>query len=622
MNAIIEKLDSSDPASRSLDLIHENTSKLKALFPEIVVEGKIDFTILQSILGEEIEARDEAYRLTWAGKSEARREAHKPGTGTLRPVKAESVNWDSTENIYIEGDNLEVLKLLQKSYSGKIKMIYIDPPYNTGNDFVYKDNYTDNLKNYQEITGQLDAAGNRLSSNSDSDGRYHSNWLNMIYPRLRLARNLLKDDGVIFMSIDDNEVENLKKVAHEIFGEENFLTSFIWRRRRTQANLARHIAPVHDYILIYSKNSAALKLNRIPFSKEYISKTFSNPDKDKRGLYQTGPLARPDGSGNRSYELTMPNGRKITAKWSCSQATFDQLVKEDRLVIPRDGQGMPRKKIFLSELEGMLPNTWLDTIASNDDGAKEIAELFGSNAFFSYPKPTKLLEFLLNFGSSDNDTVLDFFSGSASLAHAVFNLNSSTEAARKFILVQLDEPVDKESVPFKAGFRTIAEIGKERVRRAAKKIAEAFSEKAKETDLGFRVFKLGSSNIKTWDGNPDELETSLFDTVSNIKSDRSEEDVLYEILLKYGFDLSVPIVEKNIDGIRVFLSRSTDSDSLFLCLADGITSKTAEGIGEWKKELSLSNCRVIFKDSGFTDVEKTNSVQTLKRFGITEIKSI
>jgi adenine-specific DNA-methyltransferase len=615
----LEKITRGDEQTKSLDLVSENINKLRELFPEIVTEGKIDFKALQEILGEELEEGEEYYRFTWAGKAQARREAHKPSTGTLRPCKEESVDWDATQNLYIEGDNLEVLKLMQKSYANKVKMIYIDPPYNTGKDFVYKDNYKDNLKNYQQVTGQVDDEGNKISTNSDSDGRYHSNWLNMMYPRLRLARNLLKDDGVIFMSIDDGELENLKKIGHEIFGEENFLTSFVWRRRKTQANLAKHIAPVHDFILIYSKNFQKLNLNRIPFSEEFIKKSFSNPDKDNRGLYQTGPLARPANSSNKEYELTMPNGRKITAKWSCSQSTFDELVKDNRLVIPRDGEGMPRKKIFLSELEGLLPNTWLDNIATNDDGAREIAEIFGSNAFFSYPKPTKLIGFLADFGLDKDGIILDFFSGSASTANSIMSLNNSDFGKRKYIMVQLPEATEENSEPYKAGFKTLAEIGKERIRRAGKKIAEENPDKAKDLDLGFKVFKLDSSNIKGWDGNPEDLETSLFEAQENIKTDRTEEDVMFEILLKYGLDLTLPIDEKLIDGKKVF---SVGFGALFICLADGITNKIAEGIGAWKQELNPATCRVIFKDSGFSDVEKANAVQTLKRFGISEVKSI
>lgn len=620
----MEKITQGHSLSQSPDFVKENIELLKSLFPTIVKEGKIVMEELEALLGEEVEKEEEYYHFSWAGKSMARREANKPSTATLRPVKSESKDWDSTGNIFIEGDNLEALKLIQKSYKTEIKMIYIDPPYNTGNDFVYKDKYSDNLGNYLDFTNQLDESGLLKNSNSESDGHYHSNWLNMMYPRLKLANNLLSKEGVIFISIDDNEVTNLKKICDEIFGEENFLTTLIWRRRKTQANLANHIAPVHDYILIYAKNIRQLKFNRIPFSKEYISKTFKNPDNDPRGVYQTGPLARPANSSNKEYELTLPNGRKISAKWSCSQETFDQLVKENRLVVPRDGDGMPRKKIFLDELEGILPNTWLDNIASNDDAASEIAEIFGDNSYFSYPKPVELIKYLTILGGSKDSIILDFFAGSATTANAVMKLNSEDQGTRRFICIQLPEVFGENSKQFKEGFKTLADISKERIRRSGEKIKldqkkDLFTEKNNDLDIGFRVFKLDSSNIKTWDGNPQKLEETLFSAGKNIKEGRSEEDVLFEILLKYGLDLTVPTEEKKVHGNTVY---SVGYGTLFICLSDAITTEVAEGIGSWKEELNPPTARVIFKDSGFTDVQKTNSIQILKRFGITEVNTI
>lgn len=330
-------------SGESNNIIQDNVIKLKEIFPEIVTEDKIDFDKLKLILGNNIDENPEKYNFTWPGKTQAIKESQKTSSGTLKPCKEESKNWDSTENLYIEGDNLEVLKLLQKSYNNKIKMIYIDPPYNTGKDFIYSDNYKDNLENYLKLSGQVvkegerESIGIKLSTNTETDGRFHSNWLNMMYPRLKLARNLLTADGVIFISIDDNELFNLKKLCDEIFGEENFVTTLSWRRRKTQANLAKNFAPVHDYILVYAKNLNSIKLNKVPYSEEFIKKTFKNPDNDPRGPYQTGPLARPANSSNREYELELPNGRKISAKWSCSQETFNKYVSENRLVIPRGG---------------------------------------------------------------------------------------------------------------------------------------------------------------------------------------------------------------------------------------------------------------------------------------------
>lgn len=621
----MEKITANHPLSMSENIVQTNIETLKKLFPTIVKEGKIDIKELEALLGNEVETNEEYYRFTWAGKSNARREANKPSTATLRPDKASSKDWDTTQNIFIEGDNLEVLKLLQKSYASQIKMIYIDPPYNTGKDFVYKDNYNDNLSNYLQITGQVDADGKRISTNTESDGRYHSNWLNMMYPRLKLARNLLKDDGVIFISIDDNEQANLKKLCDEIFGEENFLTNFIWRRRKTQANLSKFVSPVHDYILCYSKNYSLLQLDKLPYSKEFIKKSFSNPDNDPRGLYQTGPLARPANSSNKEYELTLPNGRKISAKWSCSQDTFNTYVKENRLVIPKDGEGMPRIKIFLNELEGQIPNTWLDNIASNDEASKEIEELFGSNAFFSYPKPINLIAHLSKVGLNDDSIILDFFAGSGTTAHAVMQLNADDGGNRKFICVQLPEPTDESSEAFKAGYKTIAEITKERIRRAGNKIKaeqkeDLFTQQGKTLDIGFKAFKLDSSNIRTWDGNPNTLEDNLFSAVNNLKEDRTEQDILFEVLLKYGLNLTVPIEEKTVNNQTIY---SVANGVLLVCLGSNITTQIAEAIGAWKETLSPITCRVLFKDNGFAnDVEKTNSIQILKRFGITEINSI
>jgi adenine-specific DNA-methyltransferase len=611
---IIEKIEKKDNLSQSANIVQNNINKLKTLFPEIVTEGKIDFNVLQEVLGKNLEEAEEYYRFTWAGKAQARREAHKRSTGTLRPAKEESLDWDTTQNMYIEGDNLEVLKLMQKSYAGKIKMIYIDPPYNTGKDFVYKDNYKDNLKNYQEVTGQVDSEGNKTGTNSDSDGRYHSNWLNMMYPRLQLARNLLKDDGVIFISIDDNEVDNLKKLCNEVFGESNFVANLVRKRRDSQANLSKNISPIHEYIFIYGKKNDEI-LNKI--SPDLNEDDFKNPDNDKRGPYVTMPCTN---KGGGKYEVTLPNGRKITDEWRFKKETFQKLLDDNMIVVPRGGEGKPRYKLFLTEKKekGVLANTWLNKLPSNQEGSREIKDLFGE-IIFDTPKPVGLIKFLINLSTSRDSIILDFFSGSSSTADAVIQRNIEDSGCRKFINVQLPEKLEIKESFDNLNFKTISEIGKERIRRVVKKIKEEHPEKSKEIDLGFKVFKLDSSNIKSWDGNPENLETSLFDAVGNIKTDRTEEDVLYEILLKYGLDLTLPIEEKTIEGKKVF---NVGLGSLFICLADDITAKVAEGIGQWKEACSPEICRVIFKDNGFTDVEKTNSVQTLKRYGINEIRSI
>lgn len=626
----MEQIKIGDDLSQSENIVETNIEKLKALFPEIVTEGKIDFKVLQEVLGSELEEGEEYYRFTWAGKANARREAQKPSTGTLRPAKDESVDWDTTQNLYIEGDNLEVLKLLQKGYAGKVKMIFTDPPYNTGKDFVYKDNYKDNLRNYQEVTGQLDEEGNKLSTNSDSDGRYHSNWLNMMYPRLRLARNLLSEEGVVFICIDDNEAHSLKKMCDEIFGEDNFIADLIWEKRYGRSNDAKLMASAFDHIIMYKKSDKLIKLREA--RTESADKGYSNPDEDGRGLWTSVSFVSQrtkDERPNLRYKITNPNTNiefeHPTNAWKYAEEKYLQMLSENRFYWGKEGtQEFPRIKRFLSELDkGMVPiNLWKHKESgTGDEGTKEVNALVGKDVF-SYPKPTRLIERAINLGlnlNNGDDIVLDFFSGSGATAHAVMNLNCEDNGKRKFIQVQLPELTDKKSQAYKAEYKTIAEIGKERIRRAAQKIALENPKKSKNIDLGFKVFKLDTSNIKGWDGNPHTLDESLFDAQDNIKTDRTEHDVLYEILLKYGLDLNLPIEEKQIANKTVF---SVGYGALFICLADNIGSKVAEGIGAWKEELQPEVCRVVFKDSGFTDVEKTNSVQILKRFGITEIKSV
>jgi adenine-specific DNA-methyltransferase len=610
----IDKIKTGDDLTQSLDIVSDNISKLKELFPEVLTEGKIDFKVLQDILGNEIEEDEEFYRFTWAGKSQSRREAHKPSTGTLRPCKEESVDWDTTQNLYIEGDNLEVLKLLQKSYSNKVKMIYIDPPYNTGKDFVYKDNYKDNLKNYQQITGQVDSEGNKMSTNSESEGRYHSNWLNMMYPRLRLSRNLLTEDGVIFMSIDDNEVDNLRKVSDEIFGEDNFVIQIAWRKSDNQANIG-NIARVKEYIVCFTKNKNFLNFNKIPLTDK-AKKEYSY--KDEEGFFRRAILLHKT-RGRHFYDVKTKNGKILNGPWMIKEDEFIEKDKNNEILWTSSGDEQPYGKIYLHKSTGQIPNDFWDTSFGSNQEASINLESLLDKRIFDFPKSTKLLKNLLTIGSDKDSLVIDFFSGSASTADSIFQLNNEDEGVRKFIMVQLPEPTDEKSEAFKSGYKTITEIGKERIRRAGKKIKEENPLLSGNLDTGFKVFKLDSSNIKGWDGLPDNLENSLFESQDNIKSDRTEEDVLFEILLKYGLDLTLPIEEKVIEGKKVF---NVGFGALFICLGNDLTSKVAEGIGQWKETIKPETCRVIFKDGGFTDVEKTNSVQTLKRFGVQEIKSI
>lgn len=625
----MEKITSDNPLTRSADIIKQNLETLKALFPTIVKEGKIDMEELQALLGEELETSEEYYRFTWAGKSQARQEANKPSTGTLRPAKEESKEWDTTQNIFIEGDNLEVLKLLQKSYSNKIKMIYIDPPYNTGKDFVYKDNYADNLGNYLAVTGQTDEEGKRLSTNTESDGRYHSNWLNMMYPRLKLARNLLKEDGVIFISIDDNEVQNLRKLCDEIFGEENFVANIIWQKKYSPQNDAKWFSNMHDHIICYAKVKDTWRPNLLERTEEQNAR-YSNPDNDPRGVWKSSDFLVKTYSENYDYPITTPSGRVVSPPagrcWRTSKVNFQKLVDENRIWFGTTGDNVPSVKKFLTDVkQGITPSTiWFRTdVGDNQEASKEIRDLFDSIPFDT-PKPTRLISKMIYLGANENDTVLDFFVGSGTTADAVMQLNSIDGGARKYICVQLPEPVERNSENEEAGYSTIADITKERIRKAGEKVKsegkeDLFTEKGKKFDLGFRVFKLDTSNINAWDGNVQSFEQNLLSASENIKLDRTEEDVLYEIVLKSGLDLAQPIEERTIAGKRVF---NIGIGALFICLANNLTTAVAEGIGKWKQELEPATCRVIFKDTGFNDVEKTNSIQILKRYGITEVNTI
>ena len=564
----IEKIKTGDAESMSEDILQSNIKKLKELFPELVTENKIDFDAFKAVFGDEVEDEEEYYRFTWAGKSQARREAHKPSTGTLRPAKEESLDWDTTENMYIEGDNLEVLKLMQKSYAGKIKMIYIDPPYNTGKDFVYKDNYKDNLKNYQEVTGQIDSEGNKTSTNSDSDGRYHSNWLNMMYPRLRLARNLLKDDGVIFMSIDDNELDNLKKMCNEIFGESNYLSTIANINNPKGRSDDKYIATSHEHILVFKKGD--LKFYGWK-PGEHITKRYNKTDNEGNyreiDLRKTGDNDRREDRPNLFYYFYFndktgelfpskdkndnPNLIEITPtredgsdgnwRWEINSAIRQKVLLLPRFMSVRQKWGVFVKDYLTDGKRVKQTSSWTHKFANSERGTEQFVDLGFKKQIFTNPKPIGLVQAKLEMTVRDNDLVLDFFAGSSSTAHAILDFNLKENQKINFILVQLPQSTDEKSEAFKAGYKTIAEIGKERIRRVVEKIKEEHPEKSKDMDLGFKVFKLDSSNIKSWDGNPDNLNESLFDAVGNIKTDRTEEDVLYEILLKYGLDLTLPI---------------------------------------------------------------------------------
>lgn len=624
-------MDKLNPATdgSSMDIVQANIEQLKTLFPDVFTEGKIDFDQLKSTLGDYVENNEERYSFNWHGKSAAKRIAQAPSTGTLRPCIEESKDWDTTQNLFIEGDNLEALKLLQKSYHKQVKMIYIDPPYNTGKEFIYPDNYKDNLDTYLEYSGQKDSEGRKFGTNTETTGRYHTNWLNMMYPRLKLARNLLRDDGVIFISIDDNEQSNLKKLCDEIFGEENFVSTIIWEKKFAPQNDDKYITATHDYILIYARELNSVVINLLPRSESALKK-FKNPDNDPRGIWTSGDLTSKTKAAGHSYPIVAPGGAThyppAGRQWAPSLETFNKWLNESRIWYGEKGNNVPRVKQFLSEIQdGLVPmSMWKhEDVGHNQSATQELKKLFDGYSFFDSPKPSSLLCRVSYLTSANNDTILDFFSGSATTAHAVMKLNAKDSGNRRHIMVQLPEPCDEKSEAYKAGYKTIADVGKERIHLAGEKIKAENTDKVgiDKLDIGFKVFKLDSSNIKPWDADLDNLDTSLFDAVDNIKEDRTEEDVLYELLLKYGIDLTVPIEQREIAGKNVY---SIGFGALVVCLADEITLDVVEGIGKLKQELEPELMHVVFKDGGFNgdDVIKTNAIQILKRYDIIDVKTL
>lgn len=645
----MEKLDK----LTSPDIVTENIEKLKELFPTAFSEGKVLMNELQALLGDYVEDEKEYYQMTWAGKTEAQREANKVSTGTLRPCPEESKDWETTGNIFIEGDNLEVLKLLQKTYNNKIKMIYIDPPYNTGKEFVYKDNYKDNLQNYLKLTGQADEEGKKFSTNTESDGRYHSNWLNMMYPRLKLARNLLTDDGVIFISIDDNEQVNLKKLCDEIFGEENFESNIIPIANPGGRDY-REVAIMNEYLLVYSK-TGQIKFNE-------LDKDITFKFKDSQGGFEYRELRNRNPkfhSGNRPnlfYPFYVnPNisendycsvslkkskdyfievypynsqGKESVWRWGRNKASKNLVIDDlDMSQITakqkRDGNWNVYEKNRRSTTK--VKSLWDETEMRTENGTREFRKLF-EVSYFDHPKPISLIKRAVFLNSQANEIILDFFSGSSTTAHAVMALNAEDGGNRRCISVQLPEPTDEKSEAYKAGYKTIAEIGKERIRRAGKLVKKENADKEgiENLDVGFRVFKLDTTNIIPWDTATDKLEEQLDifseDNADHIKQGRSNEDILYEILLKYGLDLTVPIEEKEMDGNRIY---NIGFGSMYVCLDEKINVQTAKNIGEWSKDFEDDEPIVVFRDSGFkNDSTKTNTVQTLKQFGIENVKSI
>lgn len=608
----VEKITKNSEQASSMNVLESNINEMKNLFPEAFSEGIIDFEILKSLLSLEnasfFDSKDERFSFNWSGKNQAKKIAQTTSTGTLRPCFDSS---QDSQNIFIEGDNLEVIKLLQKSYHRSIKLIYIDPPYNTGKDFVYKDKFQDNLSNYFNQTGQVDEFGKKLTTNPETSGRYHSDWLSMMYPRLKLARNLLSEDGAIFISIDDGEHSNLKLLCDEVFGEDNFVNNIIWQKKYSPQNDAKWLSDNHDFILCYAKNKNIWRPNLLARTDKQNT-AYKNPDNDPRGVWKSTDLSVKTYSSNNDYEITTPSGRVVTPPesrcWSVSKDKFQELVADNRIWFGTSGNNVPSLKKFITEVkDGVTPLTlWTyEEVGHNQTAKQELKKLFPeTKEVFDTPKPVSLIERIIDIGSNKDSIILDFFAGSGTTAHAVMAKNSKDNGNRRFITVQLPEPTGKSE------FKTISDFTYERILRAS-------------STLGYDCplkFKLDDTNIRPWDADFENLEQVLQQATKSIKDGRSSEDVLYEIFLKYGYDLTTPVETEVVNGKNVYV---VGAGALFVCLDDEITTDTVEGIAKLKEEYDPETTQVVFKDEGFADDRvKTNAIQILKQAAIDDVKSI
>lgn len=614
----------------------ENFHKLAALFPNAVTEtinenGEVVRAIDKDVLMQEIsttvvEGKDERYQFTWPDKKKSVLLANAPISKTLRPCREESMGKDGTpggfdsENLYIEGDNLEVLKLLQETYLGKVKMIYIDPPYNTGNDFVYEDDFAQSTDEYLANSGQFDEEGNRLVTNTESNGRFHTDWLNMIYPRLKLAKDLLTEDGAIFISIDDNEVENLKKLCSEVLGEDNFISEIIWKKRSTPPN-DKVIGAAHEYVLCYSKNISAVRLNLRERTPEQLSR-YQNPDNHPKGPWTPGDLGANVKGGRYVASLYFPIINPNTGEehyppqngnWRFNKQTIEKLLENGEIYFGTDGKGRPKLKRFLCDVKDGITYTSLwDFLPFNTQGSKEMTELLGNISIFDNPKPVDLIKELVKLGSGREDLILDFFSGSATTAHAVMQLNAEDGGKRKFIMVQVPEKTEEKSEAYRAGYKNICEIGKERIRRAGAKIKGR--NPIGTMDMGFRVLKCDTSNMKDVYYTPDEFDISMFDLLAeNIKEDRSPEDLLFQVMLDLGVLLSSKIEETVIAGKKVF---KVEDNFLVACFDRDVTNEIIEAIAKQKpvyfvmRDSSLANDSVA---TNFDQIFATYSPETIRK---------
>lgn len=608
-----------------------NMDALYQICPQCFTESKdpktgeikhaVDFEKLRLLLGDNVAEGDERYDFTWVGKRAALQEAAKPIRKTLRPCPEESVDWENTKNLYIEGDNLEVLKLLQNSYMGKVKMIYIDPPYNTGNDFVYQDDFHQTKQDYDLFSGDVTEEGERLVKNTESNGRFHSDWCSMIYSRLMVARTLLTDDGVIFISIDDNEQKNMKNLCDEVFGEMNFLAQVVWERAYSPINLMKHFSPSHDYVLVYAKTPDSTICNGIPRSQE-ANDRYSNPDNDPRGVWKPSDLSVGPAVQENIYPITCPSGRVVEPpagrSWSLSRNAFRERLQDNRIWFGPDGNSVPSMKRFLSELRktGITPMTiWkYEEVGHSQDATQKLAKMFEGKKYFDYPKPVGLIKRCLALYSDKDSIVLDFFSGSGTTAHSLFELNQDDGGNRQFILVQLPEQTEEDSPANKDGYHTICDIAKERIRRAGKKILEEqkakqsdlFSGDQKPIDVGFRVFKCADSNMKDVYYTPaDYSQQMLFDLEDNVKEDRNDLDLLFGCMLDWGVTLDLPLRSEKVDGVTIHIVNEGD---LVACFDQNIPESAVDHIA------SLLPMRVVLRDSCFKEAkEKMNFFEIFKQ---------
>ena len=603
---------------QTADGVQDNISRIAELFPECITEVKtqrggvkhsVDFDKLRQLLSSDIvEGNEERYQFTWPDKRKAILAANAPINATLRPCPEESVDFDTTQNLYIEGDNLDVLKCLKETYLHKVKMIYIDPPYNTGNDFVYEDDFAESAAEYLANSGQFDEQGNRLVTNTESNGRFHTDWLNMIYPRLKVARDLLTEDGVIFISIDDNEVENLRKVCDEIFGESNFIATLVWERAYSPKNDAKYISNSHDYVLMYAKSAANFVIGRLERTAEANAR-YSNPDNDPRGVWKPSDMSVKTYNAECDYSITTPSGRVVEPPagrcWRLSRNAFRERLQDNRIWFGSDGSSVPCIKRFITELkhDGMAPTSILfyKDVGHSQEGAQEVVSLFGDKGVFDGPKPVRLLERLITLANLKEDSiVLDFFSGSATTAHAVMKKNVEKEKNCRFIMVQLPEEVSDKKKD--QGYKNICEIGKERIRRAGAKIKEENPEKAQNLDTGFRVLKLDSSNMKDVFYSPKETsQLELFRYVDNVKDDRTSEDLLFQVMLELGATLDSKIEESVVDGKTIY---NVADGYLVACFDQEVSDDVVKAIAKMQPTYAVLRDTSLANDATATNFEQ------------------